>query len=76
MNARPHIGHAYTTIACDTWARYQRLAGREVFFLTGTDEHGDKIVKAAAAEGKTPQAYCDEISGAFKSTWKTRPHAE
>ena len=39
VNARPHIGHAYTTIACDTWARYQRLAGREVFFLTGTDEH-------------------------------------
>jgi methionyl-tRNA synthetase len=71
VNARPHIGHAYTTIACDTWARYQRLAGREVFFLTGTDEHGDKIVKAAAAEGKTPQAYCDEISGAFKSAWQT-----
>lgn len=71
VNARPHIGHAYTTIACDTWARYQRLAGREVFFLTGTDEHGDKIVKAAAAEGKTPQAYCDEIAGAFQSAWQT-----
>jgi methionyl-tRNA synthetase len=70
VNARPHIGHAYTTIACDTWARYQRLAGKEVFFLTGTDEHGDKIVKAAAAEGKTPQEYCDEISGAFKSVWQ------
>jgi methionyl-tRNA synthetase len=70
VNARPHIGHAYTTIACDTWARYQRLAGREVFFLTGTDEHGDKIVKAAAAEGKTTEAYCDEISGAFKDTWQ------
>jgi len=70
VNARPHIGHAYTTIACDTWARYQRLAGREVFFLTGTDEHGDKIVKAAAAEGKTTEAYCDEISGAFKATWE------
>ncbi|MBN8220638.1 MAG: methionine--tRNA ligase [Spirochaetes bacterium] len=69
VNARPHIGHAYTTIACDTWARYQRLQGREVKFLTGTDEHGDKIVKAAAAEGKTPAAYCDEISGAFKNTW-------
>jgi methionyl-tRNA synthetase len=70
VNARPHIGHAYTTIACDTWARYQRLAGKEVFFLTGTDEHGDKIVKAAAAEGKTPQEYCDEISAAFKSAWQ------
>ena len=70
VNARPHIGHAYTTIACDTWARYQRLAGKEVFFLTGTDEHGDKIVKAAAAEGKTPGAYCDEISGSFKSAWQ------
>lgn len=70
VNARPHIGHAYTTIACDTWARYQRLAGREVFFLTGTDEHGDKIVKAAAAEGKTPIAYCDEISSAFRAAWQ------
>lgn len=69
VNARPHIGHAYTTIACDTWARYQRLQGREVKFLTGTDEHGDKIVKAAAAAGQTPAAYCDEISGAFKDTW-------
>jgi methionyl-tRNA synthetase len=69
VNARPHIGHAYTTIACDTWARYQRLAGRDVHFLTGTDEHGDKIVKAAAAEGKTAAAYCDEISWAFRSTW-------
>lgn len=70
VNARPHIGHAYTTIACDTWARYQRLAGKEVLFLTGTDEHGDKIVKAAAAEGKTPAQYCDEISGTFKSAWQ------
>jgi methionyl-tRNA synthetase len=70
VNARPHIGHAYTTIACDTYARYQRLQGREVKFLTGTDEHGDKIVKAAAAEGKTPAAYCDEISGAFKDAWQ------
>jgi len=70
VNARPHIGHAYTTIACDTWARYQRLAGREVFFLTGTDEHGDKIVKAAAAEGKTPAEYCDTISGEFRAAWQ------
>ncbi|MBS0618638.1 MAG: methionine--tRNA ligase [Spirochaetes bacterium] len=70
VNARPHIGHAYTTIACDTWARYQRLAGREVFFLTGTDEHGDKIVKAAAAEGKTPAEYCDTISGEFRTAWQ------
>ncbi|HRP68466.1 MAG TPA: methionine--tRNA ligase [Turneriella sp.] len=70
VNARPHIGHAYTTIACDTWARYQRLAGNDVFFLTGTDEHGDKIVKAAASHGVSVEAYCDEIAGAFKSVWQ------
>jgi len=71
VNAKPHIGHAYSTIACDTYARYQRLMGREVFFLTGTDEHGDKIVKAAAAGGKSPIAHCDEISGQFRSAWQT-----
>ncbi|MCX7632152.1 MAG: methionine--tRNA ligase [Turneriella sp.] len=70
VNARPHIGHAYTTIACDTWARYQRLSGRNVFFLTGTDEHGDKIAKAAAAEGKSPQEYCDSIAAEFRAAWQ------
>ncbi|MBV6493036.1 MAG: Methionine--tRNA ligase [Turneriella sp.] len=71
VNARPHIGHAYTTIACDTWARYQRLTGNDVFFLTGTDEHGDKIVKAAAEQGKSVEEYCDEIAGEFKSVWQS-----
>ena len=54
VNARPHIGHAYTTIACDTIARRQRLLGAETFFLTGTDEHGQKIERAAAAQGTEP----------------------
>jgi methionyl-tRNA synthetase len=70
VNARPHIGHAYTTIACDTIARRQRLLGAETFFLTGTDEHGQKIERAAQAAGKTPQQYADEISGEFRQLWK------
>jgi methionyl-tRNA synthetase len=70
VNARPHIGHAYTTIACDTIARRQRLLGAETFFLTGTDEHGQKIERAAEAAGKTPQQYADEISNEFRQLWK------
>jgi len=70
VNAHPHIGHAYTTIACDTIARRQRLLGAETFFLTGTDEHGQKIERAAEAAGKTPQQYADEISGEFRQLWK------
>jgi methionyl-tRNA synthetase len=70
VNARPHIGHAYTTIACDTIARRQRLLGAETFFLTGTDEHGQKIERAAQAAGKTPQQYADEISAQFRQLWK------
>jgi methionyl-tRNA synthetase len=70
VNARPHIGHAYTTIACDTIARRQRMLGAETFFLTGTDEHGQKIEQAARAAGKTPQQYADEISGEFRALWK------
>jgi len=70
VNARPHIGHAYTTIACDTIARRQRLLGTETFFLTGTDEHGQKIERAAQAAGKTPQQYADEISAEFRKLWK------
>jgi methionyl-tRNA synthetase len=70
VNARPHIGHAYTTIACDTIARRQRLLGAETFFLTGTDEHGQKIERAAEAAGKTPQHYADEISAEFRQLWK------
>jgi methionyl-tRNA synthetase len=70
VNARPHIGHAYTTIACDTIARRHRMLGEETFFLTGTDEHGQKIERAAQAAGKTPQQYADEISGEFRALWK------
>ncbi len=70
VNARPHIGHAYTTIACDTIARRQRQLGADTFFLTGTDEHGQKIERAAQAAGKTPQQYADEISAEFRNLWK------
>jgi methionyl-tRNA synthetase len=70
VNARPHIGHAYTTIACDTVARRQRMLGADTFFLTGTDEHGQKIERAAQTAGKTPQQYADEISAQFRSLWK------
>jgi methionyl-tRNA synthetase len=70
VNARPHIGHAYTTIACDTIARRHRLQGDDTFFLTGTDEHGQKIERAAEAAGKSPQQYADEISGEFRALWK------
>jgi methionyl-tRNA synthetase len=70
VNAHPHIGHAYTTLACDTIARRQRLLGSETFFLTGTDEHGQKIERAAQAAGKTPQQYADQISGEFRELWK------
>jgi len=70
VNAKPHIGHAYTTIAADVLARFQKLQGKEVFFLTGTDEHGLKIQKKAQENGKNPQQFVDEISGEFKKLWK------
>jgi len=70
VNARPHIGHAYTTIACDTIARRHRMLGDDTFFLTGTDEHGQKIERAAEAAGTSPQQYADEISGQFRALWK------
>ncbi len=69
VNARPHIGHAYTTIACDTIARRQRLLGFDTYFLTGTDEHGQKIERAAQAAGKTPQQLTDEVSAEFRALW-------
>jgi len=70
VNDRPHLGHAYTTIVVDAMARYRRLAGDEVWFLTGTDEHGDKIAQAAAKAGVTPQAMADQNSAAFRETWQ------
>jgi len=66
VNDKPHIGHVYTTTVCDVYARFMRMAGREVFFLTGTDEHGQKVEKSAAARGVTPQALADENSAAFR----------
>jgi methionyl-tRNA synthetase len=69
VNARPHLGHAYTTIVADCLARFHRATGTKTFFLTGTDEHGDKIVEAASAAGKSPQEYVDEISALFKGLW-------
>lgn len=69
VNARPHIGHAYTTIATDAACRFHAMKGEETFFLTGTDEHGDKIMKAAKEENLTPRAYVDKISGLFKDLW-------
>ncbi len=68
VNARPHVGHAYTTIVCDTIARRQRMLGKDTFFLTGTDEHGVNVERAAVAAGEDPQRWVDEIAAAFKST--------
>jgi methionyl-tRNA synthetase len=66
VNDLPHLGHAYTTVACDVLARFMRLDGRRVKFLTGTDEHGQKVERSAQARGQTPQQFADEISGAFR----------
>lgn len=66
VNDIPHIGHAYTTLACDYLARFKRLDGFDVMFLTGTDEHGQKIVKSAAAAGKTPIELCNQVSQRFR----------
>ena len=67
VNGSPHIGHAYTTIACDVMARWKRLDGYEVFFLTGTDEHGQKVAKAAADQGLDPQEFVDRIAADFRA---------
>jgi methionyl-tRNA synthetase len=70
VNARPHIGHAYTTIAADVIARRHRLLGEDTFFLTGTDEHGQKVQRSAAAAGIPPQQFADEVSASFRNLWK------
>ena len=69
VNARPHIGHAYTTIVCDAMARRQRMLGSDTFFLTGTDEHGQKIERSAAEAGVSPQQLTDRIAGEFRGLW-------
>ncbi|KAI3965576.1 hypothetical protein MKX01_010533 [Papaver californicum] len=70
VNAPPHMGSAYTTIAADAIARFQRLLGKKVIFITGTDEHGEKIATAAAASGSRPIEHCNNISQAYKFLWK------
>ncbi|WP_417318212.1 methionine--tRNA ligase [Emcibacter sp.] len=67
VNDKPHIGHAYTTLACDFLARFKRLDGYDVMFLTGTDEHGQKVEKSAQAAGKTPIEFCNEVSQRFRT---------
>ncbi|HLY37714.1 MAG TPA: methionine--tRNA ligase [Candidatus Binatia bacterium] len=69
-NAEPHLGHTYTTVVADVLARFWRARGREVFTVTGTDEHGDKIAQAAAKAGLAPKAFVDRISATFRSTWE------
>src|SRR5215468_662061 len=69
VNARPHIGHAYTTIVCDAVARYHRMLGDDTYFLTGADEHGQKIERSAAAVGKTPKQFVDEMTAEFRNLW-------
>ncbi len=69
VNARPHIGHAYTTVVCDTVARRQRMMGMDTWFLTGTDEHGQKIERSAIAAGCSPQEFADHVSGEFRELW-------
>ncbi|HEY6347966.1 MAG TPA: methionine--tRNA ligase [Candidatus Angelobacter sp.] len=66
VNARPHIGHAYTTLVCDAVARRKRMLGYDTFFLTGTDEHGQKVERSAAAAGKTPKQLADEVSSLYR----------
>lgn len=68
-SGNPHIGHCYTTVACDSIARYKRMQGYDVLFLTGTDEHGQKIEQKAAEKGVTPKQYVDEIVEVFKNLW-------
>jgi methionyl-tRNA synthetase len=70
VNDRPHLGHAYTTVAADFMTRAHRLLGREVFFLTGTDEHGEKVAETARANGKSPIEHCDEVVAGFRDAWK------
>ncbi len=69
VNARPHLGHAYTTIAADVVRRFHAMSSDQTFFLTGTDEHGDKIIRAAKKENQTPREYVDQISGLFRKLW-------
>ena len=70
VNARPHIGHAYTTLVCDAIARRKRMLGFDTYFLTGSDEHGQKIERSAVAAGKTPKQFADEVSDLFRALFE------
>jgi len=70
LNAAPHMGSAYPTIAADVLARFNRLQGRRVKFITGTDEHGEKIALAAAKRGMQPKEHCDTVVGSYKKLWE------
>ena len=70
VNDAPHLGHSYSTITADALARWHRLVGDEVLFLTGTDEHGLKVQRAAEANGVTPKEWADRTSERFRDTWK------
>ncbi len=69
VNARPHLGHAYSTIVCDAIARRKRALGIETWFLTGTDEHGQKIERSAKQAGRTPQDFATAIAAEFRGLW-------
>src|SRR3954463_9414621 len=70
VNAAPHIGHAYTTIAAETIARFKRFEGFDVILTSGTDAHGTKVERAAKAQGKTPEEFVDLISREFRTQWQ------
>ncbi len=70
VNDKPHIGHAYTTILADVLSRYHRESGDDVFFLTGLDEHGQKVQQAAAEKKISPKSHCDEMAPRFINLWK------
>ena len=70
VNSVPHLGTAYTTVAADALARYRRMTGHDVRFLTGLDEHGQKVAQAAEENGVSPQEWCDSIAPQFKEVWE------
>ena len=70
VNGAPHLGHAYEVISCDVIARFMRLDGYDVHFLTGTDEHGQKVETTALANGEQPEAFCERITGLFQANAK------
>ncbi|MDP2735727.1 MAG: class I tRNA ligase family protein, partial [bacterium] len=70
VNAAPHLGHAYSTIAADTIRRYRKMRGYDAFLLTGTDEHGQKVERAARAAGVSPQQFTDQVSSQFREQWR------